>query len=96
MLERLGVFGEVRFGQGQVVPELLKALRRNDYDLVVTGFSSAEDKLSSYVISDVTREIVNRVKLPVLVIRTKQRQIIPFLKGVLSRLLGRSHQTSAD
>jgi nucleotide-binding universal stress UspA family protein len=96
MLEQLGVFGEVRLAQGQVVPELLKALRRKDYDLVVTGSALAEDRLSGYIISDVTREIVNRVMLPVLVIRTKQRRILRFFKTVLSRLFGRSHQTSAN
>jgi nucleotide-binding universal stress UspA family protein len=90
------VFGEVRLGQGQVVPELLKELGRKNYDLVVTGSSPAEDTLSRQVISDVTLEIVNRVMLPVLVIRTKQRRIIRFFKGVLSRLFGRSHQTSAN
>jgi nucleotide-binding universal stress UspA family protein len=96
LLEKFGVFGEVRLGLGQVVPELLKALRRKGYDLVVTGSAPAEDRLSGYVISDVTREIVNRVMLPVLVIRTKQRRIIRFFKGVLSRLFGRSPQSSPN
>jgi nucleotide-binding universal stress UspA family protein len=90
LLEQFGVFGEIRLRQGQVVPELLKELRRNDYDLVVAGSSPAEDKLSRFVISDVTREIVNRAMLPVLVIRTKQRRIRRFFKEILSPLFGRS------
>jgi nucleotide-binding universal stress UspA family protein len=94
LLEQLGVFGEVILGQGQVVPELLKALRRKDYDLVVTGSSPAEDRLSSYVVGDVTREIVNRVMMPVLVVRTRQSLILRF-KGFLSRLFRASRPASA-
>jgi nucleotide-binding universal stress UspA family protein len=95
-LEEFGVYGGIRLRQGDVVTELLKELRQNNYDLVVAGSSPAEDSLTRFVMSDVTREIVNRTMLPVLVIRTKQRRVIHFFKGVLSRLFGRSHQTSAN
>ncbi len=94
LLEKLGVFGEIRLGQGEVVPELLKELRRHDYDLVVTGSSPAEGRLSEYVMSDITREIVNRAMLPVLVIRTKPRSIGSFFKGFLGFLSRKAEKSS--
>ena len=95
LLEQLGVFGEIRLRQGDVVPELSKELKRNDYDLVVSGSSPAEDKLTKYVMGDVAREIVNRADLPVLVIRTGQRiQIRHLLKGLMARLFRSSRETA--
>ena len=94
LLEQFGVFGEIRLRQGEVVPELLQELHRNDYDLVVTGSSPAEDIFSRYLMSDVVQEIVNRAMRPVLVVRTKQRLLRRFFNEVLSRLFGKANQTS--
>jgi len=56
LLERFGVFGELRLRQGQVVPELLKELKRTEYDLVVSGSLPAREKLRKYVMGDVARQ----------------------------------------
>jgi nucleotide-binding universal stress UspA family protein len=69
LLEKMGVPCEVHVRHGLVLNELLAELRRTDYDLVVSGSSPAGDKLRTYVMGNVTREIVNRAGLPVLVVR---------------------------
>ena len=94
LLEQFGVFGDIRLRQGEVVPELLQELHGNDYDLVVTGSSPAEDIISRYLMSDVVREIVNRAMRPVLVVRTRQRLLRRFFNEVRSRLFGKVNQTS--
>ena len=93
LLEQSGVFGEIRLRHGEVVRELLKELRRTEYDLVVSGSWPAGDKLHKYVIGDVTREIVNRAQLPVLVIRTAPGPA-HMLKELAAILLRRFRKTS--
>lgn len=87
LLERLGVFGEIRLRHGLVVPELLKELQTGDYDLVVSGSAPAEQRLYKYVMGDVTREIVNRAQLPVLVVRTGPGKITGLITELLTNLL---------
>jgi len=87
LLERLGVFGEIRLRHGLVVPELLKELQTGDYDLVVSGSAPAEQKLYRYVMGDVTREIVNRAQLPVLVVRTGPGKIAGLFRELLTNML---------
>jgi len=93
-LERLGVFGRIQLRRGLVVPELLKELQTGDYDLVVSGSAPTEHKLYRYVLGDVTREIVNRAQLPVLVVRSGQRKITDIFKEVFSNLWGRMKKSS--
>ncbi|WP_298268856.1 universal stress protein [Geobacter sp.] len=94
VLEKPGVFGEFRLRHGLVVPELLKELRRTEYDLVVCGSSPAEGMLHTYVMGDVTREIVNRAGLPVLVMRPGPRQIMRHFRDLVSHLFRRPRETS--
>jgi len=90
MLDDLGVPGEVHLRHGLVVPELLKELERTEFDLVVSGSSRSGDALRQYVMGDVTREIVNRAELPVLVVRTETGRTKRRLRDVVSRLIDRS------
>ncbi len=95
LLEKFNVFGDLRLRQGDVVPELIKELKRAHYDLVVSGSLPARERLRKYVIGDVAREIVNRAEVPVLVVRTGQRiQIWRLFKELLAGLFRRSRQTS--
>ncbi len=89
LLEQFGVFGEFRLRHGYVVPEVLNELQRTGYDLVVLGSVSAKDKLRQYVMGDVSREIVNRAELPVLVLRTGPRKLKIRISDLLLRLLRR-------
>ncbi|MDB6112545.1 MAG: UspA domain protein [Pedosphaera sp.] len=68
-LESLGVPTEVKFRQGLVLPEIFEEIRAGDYDLVVTGASLSRGTFHTYMLGDVTREIVNRTDCAVLVVR---------------------------
>jgi len=68
-LQLMGVASEVRLRHGLVISEVFKEIRRGDYDLVVTGSSPQSGNLRSYIMGNITREIVNRAECPVLVVR---------------------------
>jgi nucleotide-binding universal stress UspA family protein len=87
VLEEFGVFGEFRLHHGLVIPELLKEIGQTEYDLIVSGFSPEEDRLSRYVMGDIVREIFNRAELPVLAMRTPQRGIAARMSHLVGNLL---------
>jgi nucleotide-binding universal stress UspA family protein len=93
-LEELGVSAEVRLRHGLVISEVFKEIRRNDYDLVVTGSSPAGGNLRSYIMGNITREIVNRAECPVLVVRGGQEPtgITSALKDFFSHAFGHSKE----
>jgi nucleotide-binding universal stress UspA family protein len=68
-LEKLGINVDVRITHGMVVSEIFKEIKRGDYDLVVSGSSPSTGNLRSYIMGNITREIVNRAECPVLVVR---------------------------
>src|SRR5262249_24420076 len=68
-LQNMGVSTDVRLRHGMVLSEVFKEIRRGDYDLVVTGSSPEAGNLRSYIMGNLTREIVNRAECPVLVVR---------------------------
>lgn len=69
-LEALGVSTNVVLRQGPVLEEILREIHSGDFDLVVTG-SALSRNLRSYVLGDISREIVNRTSCAVLVMRTQ-------------------------
>jgi nucleotide-binding universal stress UspA family protein len=87
--EALGVPTEVRLLHGEVMTALLQEMRRVDYDLVVAGSTPARGVLRTYVMGDVTREIVNQAECPVLVVRTGE---VPNLPAGLGRFLAEIKQ----
>jgi len=92
VLERLGVDNEVRLRHGLVISEIFKEVRRGDYDLVVTGSSPIGGSLRTYIMGNITREIVNRAECPVLVVRGEEEPagIGRSLKGFFSQAFGSS------
>jgi nucleotide-binding universal stress UspA family protein len=92
VLEQLGVFGEFRLRHGFVVPEILEETHRTDYDLVIVGSSPAKDMLRQYMMGDITREIIDGADLPVLVMRTEPRLLVPRLNALVARLFRRPKQ----
>jgi nucleotide-binding universal stress UspA family protein len=68
-LDRLGVFAEVRLRHGIVVDQVFEEVHAGDYDLIVTGTSKARGLLRHYIMGDLTRSILNRANVPVLVAR---------------------------
>lgn len=69
-LEALGVATQLRLRRGPVLEEILNEIRAGSYDLVVTG-SALSRSLRTYVLGDISREIVNRARCAVLVVRSQ-------------------------
>lgn len=69
-LEAQGVTTNVVLRHGPVLEEILREIHTGTYDLVVTG-SALSRNLRSYVLGDVSREIVNRTTCAVLVVRSQ-------------------------
>lgn len=91
-LEEIGVPAEVRLRHGLVISEVFKEIRRGDYDLVVTGSSPEGGNLRSYIMGNITREIVNRAECPVLVVRGGEAPagLTRSLKGFFTHAFGQS------
>jgi len=68
-LERLGVHAEVRLRHGIVIDQVFVEVHEGNYDLIVTGTSQARGLLRHYIMGDLTRSILNRANVPVLVAR---------------------------
>ena len=68
-LERFGVRAEVRLRHGIVIDQVFAEVHEGDYDLIVTGTSQARGLLRHYIMGDLTRSILNRANVPVLVAR---------------------------
>ncbi len=86
-LEALGVAATVKLRQGPVLDQILTEIREGGYDLVVTG-SALSRGLRTYVLGDVSREIVNRASCATLVVRSRGRsgQSPAGLRGILGRI----------
>ncbi len=89
LLENAGVPCEISLRHGQVLPELLQELQRAEYDMVVSGSSPSRSKLRMYVMGNITREIVNRADLPVLVVRSETHSASHGIGEFVSHLLKR-------
>jgi nucleotide-binding universal stress UspA family protein len=69
LLESIGVKMEFRLRRGGVLDQVIAEIEDGGYELVVTG-SALSRTFRSYVLGDLTRELVNRVNCAVLVTRT--------------------------
>jgi nucleotide-binding universal stress UspA family protein len=69
MLEKTGVTVEVRLRLGLVIDQVIAEAEQSDYDLIVVGSAVARGPFFRYALGDVTREIVNRARCPVLIAR---------------------------
>jgi len=88
ILEEMGVNVEVRLGQGAVLSEIHREIQGCNYDMVVTGSSQSRASLRTYILGDVTREIVNRATCAVMVVRSgiTSEGILQSLTGWLDRI----------
>lgn len=68
-LELLGVTTEVRVRHGIVLSQVFTEVGEKNHDLIVTGSSPTRGPLGHYIMGDLTRSIVNRANVPVLVAR---------------------------
>jgi nucleotide-binding universal stress UspA family protein len=87
ILQTVGVAVDVKLRHGPVVGEILAELREGNYDLVVAG-SALSNSFRTYALGDVTREILNRTRCPVLVVRSEREPLgtARGRKGWLGRL----------
>jgi nucleotide-binding universal stress UspA family protein len=88
-LERLGVSADVRLRHGIVIDQVFEEAREGDYDLIVTGTSQARGLLRHYIMGDLSRSILNRASVPVLVARAGPakpgRTLWKAIKGLFGR-----------
>jgi nucleotide-binding universal stress UspA family protein len=68
-LDRLGVSAEVHLRHGIVIDQVFEEVGEGNDDLIVTGTSQARGLLRHYIMGDLTRDILNRANVPVLVAR---------------------------
>lgn len=68
-LESFGVQPEIKLRHGLVVSEILNEVQQGDYDLIVAGSALAAGPVRTYIMGDVTSELINRADCPVLVVR---------------------------
>ncbi len=68
-LGTLGAEARVKLRHGFVSAEIVREIHEGGYDLVVTGSAPARGALRTYVMGDITSEIVNRAECAVLVVR---------------------------
>ena len=68
-LEKLGILVEVRVRHGFVVDQIFAEVSERGHDLIVSGSSPTQGPLGHYIMGDLTRGIVNRANVPVLVAR---------------------------
>ncbi|HVV01483.1 MAG TPA: universal stress protein [Verrucomicrobiae bacterium] len=69
ILESAGVSADLRVRTGSVLREILAEISSGDYDLIVAG-SALSRGFRTYVLGDITRELLNRVSCAVLVVRS--------------------------
>ena len=87
-LEKLGVSAEVRLRHGIVINQVFEEAHEGDYDLIVTGTSQARGLLRHYIMGDLTRSILNRANVPVLVARAGPPKPVQTLWRAVREMFG--------
>jgi nucleotide-binding universal stress UspA family protein len=77
-LEKLGVTAKIRLRHGLVTLEIQREIQTGDYDLVVVGSALLGGPIHTYMMGDVTAEMINRADCPVLVVRGSAVRKSPF------------------
>jgi nucleotide-binding universal stress UspA family protein len=89
-LEARGVAVEVRVRHGMVIDQIMAEAGEGKHDVIVTGSSEARGALRHYIMGDVTRMIVNRANVPVLVARAGPMQSTTFWQRLRAVFAGNS------
>ncbi len=88
-LERLGVSAEVHLRHGIVIDQVFEEVRYGNYDMLVTGTSQERGLLRHYIMGDLTRSILNRANVPVLVARAGAPKPARTLWNAIKGLFGK-------
>jgi len=69
ILARHRVHAELELRHGVAADEILQEAHQGDYDLIAIGASGATGRVKSWLLGDVTRQVVDAALRPVLVVR---------------------------
>ena len=89
-LDRLGVPAEVHLRHGIVIDQVFEAARDGNCDVIVTGTSQARGLFRHYIMGDLTRDILNRSNVPVLVARAGEPKPARTLWKAVRGLFGKA------
>lgn len=70
ILDNLGIKAATKTRQGKAADEILKEAEEGDYDLII--LASYGRGITKFLLGSVSREVVHRSKIPVLVIKGKE------------------------
>ncbi len=85
LLEAMKVQTELKLRHGPVLQELLAEIHEGNYDLVTLGFAPGSQLVRSYLMGDITREIINRADRPVLVVQAAGSEFPEGIAGLVAR-----------
>jgi len=71
ILERLKIPSEIKLRHGETVYEIIREIDREDYDLVILGASGVTTGLRGWFLGNVTKDIIDLVGIPVMVVNQK-------------------------
>jgi len=75
ILKQYQVEAELELRHGSVSDEILIEARNGNYDLIMLGASKASTRLTGWLMGDITYQIINAARCPVLVVR-KSKNIV--------------------
>jgi len=87
IIEDAGVPATIRIRHGIVINQVLNEVTEGDHDLVIAGSWAVRDRWRAYAVGNITREIVNRIDRPILVIRSnvEPKSLAKRLRGIVRR-----------
>ena len=90
-LEQFGVAAKLRVRHGLVLNQIFTEVEEGKHDLIVTGSSQTRGPFGHYIMGDLTRGIVNRANVPVLVARAGKSSEVarPSLLSALKQIFVR-------
>jgi nucleotide-binding universal stress UspA family protein len=69
LLSESGLKGELHLRHGTVVETILREAEKGNYDLIVLGQSGAGESVQGFLMGNVTRQVIEDARCPVLVIK---------------------------
>ncbi len=76
ILDHLQIPSEIKLKHGEAVYEIVREVDRKDYDLVMIGASGVGTSLKGWFMGDVTKNVIDLVGIPVMVVNQKRAKKI--------------------
>jgi nucleotide-binding universal stress UspA family protein len=77
VLDRHNVPSELKLKHGEPVYEIVREVDREDYDLIIIGASGATTSFKEWFLRNVTKDVIDLVGIPVMVVNQVFAQQIP-------------------